>query len=61
MVIFDRAATAFSCPECGCADVERRGRLVGRNQFMCLEGHQFEVPRRPGVLTRWRNRKKKSN
>jgi hypothetical protein len=60
MVVFDRAATALSCPHCGSSDVERMGKVTGRNRYLCLEGHQFEVPRRPGVFARWREKTRKS-
>lgn len=59
MVVFDRAATALSCPACGCSDVERMGRVKGRHRYLCVEGHQFEVPRRPGVFARRRRKKTK--
>ncbi len=60
MVVFDRAATAMSCPECGCSDVERTGRITDRNRYLCFEGHQFELPRPPGLVARWRDKRKRA-
>ena len=47
-----------SCAECGCADVERLGSRRNSNQFLCVEGHKFEVPRQPGFLARWREKRR---
>ena len=60
MVVFDRAAAALSCPECGGSDVERKGWILARNRYYCVEGHQFEVPRRPVWFARWRNKTTKT-
>lgn len=46
-----------ACPECGCSDVERTGRLSGNHRYVCLEGHQFEVPKPQGPLSRWLHRR----
>jgi len=46
-----------SCPECGCSDVERMGRLGGNYRYACLEGHQFEVPKPQGPMSRWLRRR----
>lgn len=44
-----------NCPQCGCADVERLGNTRSK-RFMCVEGHRFEVPRRRGMLARFRGK-----
>ncbi len=49
-----------SCPQCGCADVERMGRHSGNYRYMCLEGHMFEVPKAQSALARWRGRESRT-
>lgn len=57
MVVFDHAAKVLSCPTCGCSDVERVGRVAGKNSYLCLEGHRFEAPRHLSVFGRRREKK----
>jgi len=58
MFVTTRVPTPSSCPECGCADVERMGKARNDYQFLCIEGHRFEVPRGPGLFARWREKRR---
>jgi hypothetical protein len=44
------------CPACGCGDLEQIGNRRNGSRFLCLEGHQFEVPKRPRFPARRRHR-----
>ena len=46
-----------SCPECGCGDIERISRSSGNYRYACFEGHEFEVPKPQGPLSRWLHRR----
>lgn len=58
--MFAAANVPSLCPQCGCADVERMGNARS-TRFLCIEGHMFEVPKRPGLLRRWRKKSRSAS